>query len=124
MRGVLLVFGVALVVFFATWAYRVNYRTQEALARVDTLYDQIAQERQTIAVLRAEWAYLNRPERLLALSEKHFSDLKLMPIHPGHFDEISRIAYPVPVVEDPVGDDPLIDMLIAAAIEEILAGSE
>ncbi len=124
MRGVLLVFGVALVVFFATWAYRVNYRTQEALARVDTLYDQIALERQTIAVLRAEWAYLNRPERLLALSEKHFSALKLMPLHPGHFDEISRISYPEPEVDPPISEDPLIDMLIAAAIEDIMAGDE
>ncbi len=120
MRSVLLVFGVALVVFFATWAYRVNYRTQEAIARVDNLHREIAMERETIAVLRAEWAYLNRPERLLALSEKYFSELRLMPLHAAHFDEVSRIAYPEPIADE----DPILEMLIAAAIAEIQGESE
>lgn len=114
MRNVLLVFGLGLVIFFATWAYRVNYRTQEAIARVNSLQEQITLERQTIAVLRAEWAYLNRPERLLALSEKHFPNLRLMPLHPGHFDEIARVAYPKAEPEDP-----LLDMLIAQVIADI-----
>ena len=122
MRSVLLVFGLGLVIFFATWAYRVNYRTQEAIARVNDLQEQITLERQTIAVLRAEWAYLNRPERLLALSEKHFSNLRLMPLHPGHFDEISRVSYPV---EEPeTSDDPLLDLLIAQVIADIQENGE
>lgn len=124
MRGLLLIFGVGLVIFFATWAYRVNYRTQEAIARVDSLHHQISTERETIAVLRAEWAYLNRPERLLALSEKHFSILRLMPLHPGHFDEISRVAYPEVVPDAAISEDPLLNMLIAAAIAEIQEESE
>ncbi len=112
MKGLLFVLGIATVVVFATWAYRVNYRTQDAIARVAELQRQIASERETIAVLRAEWAYLNRPERLLALSEKHFSALRLMPLHPDHFADPMKVVYPTP-------EDPLLNELIAAAIIEI-----
>ena len=44
----------------ATWAYRVNYATQEAMGRLADLRQDIADEREAIAVLEAEWAYLNR----------------------------------------------------------------
>lgn len=83
-----------LVVAVATWAYRVNYETQEANRRVASLSAQIARERSTIAVLNAEWAYLNRPERLRALVDEHFSALQLMPLHPDHFGTPAMVAYP------------------------------
>ena len=54
----------AVVISGAYWAYKENYRTQASLRRVSDLQHQIATERETISVLKAEWAYLNRPDRL------------------------------------------------------------
>jgi hypothetical protein len=78
----------------ATWAYRVNYATQEALGRVAELRNQIAREREALAVLHAEWAYLNRPDRLMALVETHAATLGLEPLAPEQFGEAAMVAYP------------------------------
>ncbi|MHA1128145.1 MAG: cell division protein FtsL [Alphaproteobacteria bacterium] len=116
MRSLLLILGVFMVMVFATWAYRVNNDTRGALGRVASLQREIRNERETIAVLEAEWAYLNRPDRLLALSEQHFTELRLMPLHPDHFSDPMKVAYPTP-------EDPLLAELIEAAILEVQGGS-
>src|SRR5690606_6275561 len=64
MRLTLYLSAIVLVAVCATWAYRVNYATQEAMNRVADLRAAIALEREALGVLRAEWAYLNRPDRL------------------------------------------------------------
>jgi len=94
MKNALYIVAGILIVTVATWAYRINYDTQEANQRVASLKAQIARERSTIAVLEAEWAYLNRPERLRALVDKHFGALQLMPLHPDHFGAPAMVAYP------------------------------
>ena len=73
MKLVLYLSAAVLVVVCATWAYRVNYATQEAMDRVADLRSEIAGEREALAVLNAEWAYLNRPDRLSALVSAHAS---------------------------------------------------
>ena len=83
-----------LVVVCATWAYRVNYATQEAMDRVADLRAQIAAEREAIAVLNAEWAYLNRPDRLRALVAANAAALGLAELTPDQFGEAAMVAYP------------------------------
>lgn len=83
-----------LVVVCATWAYRVNYATQEALNRVADLRGQIAREREALSVLEAEWAYLNRPDRLRALVDQHAEALGLVPLQPEQFAEPGMVTYP------------------------------
>ena len=56
MRLVLYISSAVLVVVCATWAYRVNYATQEAMNRVADLRAEIAREREALGVLEAEWA--------------------------------------------------------------------
>jgi len=70
-----------IVTFFGYMTFQVNYETRDAKKRVAQLQRDIAFERETISVLRVEWAYLNRPERLRVLSETYFDELRLMPIH-------------------------------------------
>lgn len=67
MRIVLHLSAVVLVGVCAIWAYRVNYATQDAANRVAALRREIAAERDAIAMQKAEWAYLNQPDRLRAL---------------------------------------------------------
>ena len=112
MRSLLLIGGLFMVMLFATWAYRVNNETRDAMGRVASLQHEIRNERETIAVLEAEWAYLNRPDRLLALSEEHFIELRLMPLHADNFSDPMKVAYPTP-------EDPLLAELIEAAIAEV-----
>jgi hypothetical protein len=87
------------VMALAFWAYSENYRTQSALDRVDRLQSQIARERQTLAVLRAEWAYLNRPARLNELAAMNFDRLRLLPLTPEQFVRTDQISYPMPEPE-------------------------
>ena len=99
MRLTLYLSAIVLVAVCATWAYRVNYATQEALNRVADLRAAIASEREALDVLRAEWAYLNRPDRLRALASAHAETLQLMDLQPGHYGEAVMVAFP-PEPED------------------------
>jgi hypothetical protein len=96
MRAILYLSATVLVVLCAVWAYRVNYATQDAQDRVADLRARIAHERETLAVLRAEWAYLNRPDRLAVLVERNAEALGLAPLTPDHFADPAMIAFPAP----------------------------
>lgn len=78
----------------AFWAYRENYRTQQSLRDVRALRQQIGDIREALSIQRAEWAYLNRPERLQELAELNFDKLQLMPLRPRHFGEVDQVAFP------------------------------
>lgn len=94
MRWGLYLSAAVLVAVCATWAYRVNYATQEALNRLADLRAAIAAEREALSVLNAEWAYLNRPDRLAALMAGPGAELGLAPLGPEHFAEAAMVAYP------------------------------
>ncbi|WP_298675716.1 cell division protein FtsL [uncultured Lentibacter sp.] len=79
----------------AFWAYHENYQTQEAYSRSQALQREIGETRARLAILRAEWAYQNRPDRLHELAELNFSKIKLLPLAPEHFGGIDEVNYPV-----------------------------
>lgn len=94
MRSLFYVLSGLVVIALAYWAYDENYRTQIAIAETEKLQREIAQMRQSLAVLRAEWAYLNRPDRLRELAEINFDRLGLLPLRPEQFGRIGQVAYP------------------------------
>lgn len=96
MRPLLYLSAVVLVVVCASWAYRVNYETRAALDRVAALRSEIDAEREALGILRAEWAYLNRPDRLRALVDGKGAALGLTALAPEQFGAPTMIAYPVP----------------------------
>jgi hypothetical protein len=100
MKSFFLVFTASLVMALAVWAYRQNYETQARLRDVRDLRAEIADLRERAGVLRAEWAYLNRPERLADLADMNFDKLGLLPLRPEHFGRIDQIPYPVEQVQD------------------------
>jgi len=105
MRSLFFIVCSAFVIGLAYWAYTENYKTQASLKEVRALQQQIAREKETIAVLNAEWAYLNRPDRLRDLVDLNFEDLKLIPLSPLHFGDSEMIGYPTTIIDsvtDPV----------------------
>lgn len=95
MRSLFIGISAAFVMLLAVWAYQQNYRTQAALREVRELRADIAELRERAGVLRAEWAWLNRPERLSALADLNFDRLGLLPLRPEHFGRISQVVFPV-----------------------------
>lgn len=94
MRPVLYVLTFICVMALAFWAYRENYATQQALKDTAALQDEIAALREALTLQRAEWAYLNRPERLRQLATLNFDRLELLPLLPEQLGAARDIAYP------------------------------
>jgi hypothetical protein len=111
MKLVLYLSAAVLVAVSATWSYKINYTTRDALDRVVALRAQIAAEEEAIAVLEAEWAYLNRPDRLRALIDANSEALELVELTPEQFGETRLVAYP------PAPDD------VQALLRAIIAAS-
>ena len=59
--------------------YQAKYEAHALDERIVVLNKEIETERDALAVLRAEWSLLNRPERIERLAKKY---LKLTPAHP------------------------------------------
>lgn len=97
MIKILNVVAIASLIGAAGYAYSIKYDTiyhAEELARISAAVDR---ERDAIAVLRAEWALLNRPDRVQALSDAHLPDIVPM--------EASRLAQFSDLPERPEKDD-------------------
>lgn len=94
MRSALLILSGVLMLVAGFWAYRENYATKEALRRADGLASDIARLTEALAVQRAEWAYLNRPDRLAELVAANFDRLGLLPMLPEQFAETRLLPAP------------------------------
>ena len=106
MRSVLYVLTTLAVIGLAFWAYRENYATQSALSETDRLHrdirtaHDIRAAHSRLAVLKAEWAYLNRPDRLRDLADINFDRLGLLPFRPDQFGRVDEVTYPAPPLLD------------------------
>ena len=97
MRLFFLINGLLILFFSVTWAYSVNYETRAVVKRTKVLQNQITAQEQYLKVLEAEWAYLNRPDRLEKLVEIFFSELSLMPLRKENYKKIEDIEFYLPV---------------------------
>lgn len=94
MKALLYVLTALAVIGLAFWAYRENYATQRVLAQTQKLQRDIGAAQVRLSVLKAEWAYLNRPDRLRELSEINFDRLGLLPLRPNQFGRVDEVSYP------------------------------
>jgi len=98
MRGLFFVLTALAVIGLAFWAYQENYKTQTAISEVRSLYDEIGAAHERLGMLRGEWAYLNRPDRLADLADLNFDRLGLLPLMPEAFGAVDQIIYPLPPI--------------------------
>ena len=78
--------AVACLIGSAGYAYSIKYETLFHAEHVAKLKTRIQKERDSIAVLKAEWQHLNRPDRLQEAVARHL-DLQPMTIH-----QLARLA--------------------------------
>ena len=105
MRPVLFILTFLAVIALGFWAYRENYATQTALREVRSLQREITLLREALSIQKAEWAWLNRPERLRELVVLNFERAPLMPMLPTQFGAVDQVVYPapeVPAIETPI----------------------
>src|SRR5512143_2190896 len=69
--------------------YQVKYEARALDEEIASLGKEIDTERDSLAVLRAEWSLLNRPERIERLAEKY---LKLAPIQPRQLVTLDSVT--------------------------------
>jgi len=107
MRSLLYIVTALAVIGLAFWAYRENYQTQAAIAKTEQINREIGQARARLTVLRAEWAYLNRPDRLRDLTEVNFERLGLLPLRPDQFGKVDQVAFPRPAEPELIITNPV-----------------
>jgi cell division protein FtsL len=90
------VVAIGALVSSALYAYTIKYETTLEAEQLQKLKAKTQRERDAIAVLRAEWSYLNRPDRVQALADAH---LDLQPFAIGQVVRASDIPDRGPKVD-------------------------
>jgi hypothetical protein len=92
---------IGMLVFAAAYVYRIKMDSTVRTERVLKLHAEIREERDKIAVLRAEWARLDSPLRLQGLVERH---LALKPLNANQYNDLKNLPErPKPGDPDPIG---------------------
>lgn len=113
--------GVFICAVLAFWAYLNSGKTRMALTRLHQIESQISQEQEHIEILRAEWAILNRPERLRFLVAQNQSHLQLREIS----TDVYGVSTQVPYIEVPSASDDFIDPgSIEAILQDLINSGE
>lgn len=66
----------------AFWLYQVKHQAKVTENRIAEIEAQIAAEKEALLLLKAEWSYLNRPERVQRLAERFSEKLGLKAVQP------------------------------------------
>lgn len=80
--------AIALLVGSAGYAYSIKYETIYYAEQVAKLKSRVQREKEAIAVMRAEWQYFNRPDRLQVLAKRH---LDLQPLTVKQIAKLSDV---------------------------------
>ena len=99
---------VGMLIFAAAYVYRIKMESTSRVERVQRLNAEIREQRDAIAVLRAEWARLDAPTRLQGMAERH---LGLKPIVANQYDQLKNLPERPPSFVRPGEADPIGAML-------------
>lgn len=88
MKGRATLFCICLAVAVGFGLFHVKYKVQALEEELSQLNARIVHEQEQLHVLRAEWAYLNRPERLEELNGRFLQLGPLVPAQIGRLEEL------------------------------------
>jgi cell division protein FtsL len=100
LRGLNLI-AVGGLVAAAVVVYDVKYSATYEAQKVARLNNEIHQEREKIAALKAEWSVLSAPERIQRLATKY---LGMKPLPVSHIGGFASLPERVTISGDPIGD--------------------
>ncbi len=95
MKKVLVIIGGLSCAILAIWAYQVSGKTRAAIGQLKQINNEISVEQERIEMLRAEWAILNRPDRLRYLVGKNAARLGLAQISTSNYGEATQVPYAI-----------------------------
>lgn len=96
------VLGVALLALICFELYNGVSRVKAQERELAALKAQVVSEQEAIRVLKAEWSYLNQPERLQTLAREH------LPLAPTGASQIVVLAS-LPLKNTPAGASPVVE---------------
>ncbi|MEQ9489258.1 MAG: hypothetical protein RIM72_09740 [Alphaproteobacteria bacterium] len=96
--------------------FHVAFRVERLETKLSSLNTSILSEKEALEVLEAEWAYLNRPDRISRLSEKYLPDL--VEADATQIVPISEIPEHAPFPVPGPSASPEIQALLAATREQ------
>ena len=102
------ILAVTVLVATAGWAYQTKYETIRYAEEVRKLEGKVEKERDTIAILKAEWQLLNRPGRIEELAQK----LELKALKPSQITRVQDLPERGKEVDQ-----------IGAKLDQLLTGS-
>ena len=82
---------IAVMLVAATVTYKIKHDAEKQVVEIKKIQRQIAFEKDTINLLKADWSLMTQPNRLQRLSDIYQSQLKLQPVDVtqiGLFDDI------------------------------------
>ncbi len=91
MRPVLTSAALLLLGGLSVGLYLLENQTQKLERHLAQLDRQVIDEQKTVQVLKAEWSYLNRPDRLQDLAMRHIDRLGLQPIAPAQTGALAEL---------------------------------
>ena len=90
MTHILLFISVLGIIFF-NYEVKNNYHYKEK--QILKLNNLISEKKQNIKLIKAELAYLSRPERLQSIAEKQFNMKEILPSDIWNINDISKLYF-------------------------------
>ncbi len=107
-------------VFAAGYVYHIKMVSTARTERVMQLRNDVREQREAIAALKADWAKLEAPGRLQGLAERHTT---LKPIEISQFDDFKNLPERPPRIVAPNDPDPIASVIEKVESGEIATGS-
>src|SRR5579872_2775342 len=107
-------------VFAAGYVYRIKMVSTARTERVMQLRNDVREQREAIAALKADWAKLEAPGRLQGLAERHTT---LKAIDASQFDDFRNLPERPPRIVAPNDPDPIASVIDKVESGDIATGS-